>query len=62
MISEGVKNSANGSRLTGSLLAFVARVIRPVHFTSADLPLIHRIALRDRKNAHELTIALNARV
>jgi hypothetical protein len=23
------------------LLAFVARVIRPVHFTSADLPFIH---------------------
>jgi len=26
--------------LTGSPLAFVARVIRPVHFTPAELPLI----------------------
>jgi hypothetical protein len=49
--------------LTGSPLTFVARVIRPVHFTSTDLLLFIRIALkRDLKNAYELTIVLDARV
>jgi hypothetical protein len=39
--SEGVKNSANDPRLTGIPLPYVARVIRPARFTSADLPIIH---------------------